>query len=412
MKGDEVAWAVATLVVTVLWVVAALAQGDPAPVDTTAVGAAAAAGTAAAVGAAWGFGAIRPLWLAGLTLVVLPVATASATGGSAPVLPMALLLLAGAIVVSSFVGSSSPAATAGSTAGTEESDRGMVWVEAVLVLLAAGLLLGAMASGKEGGDRWALVADGGTAATLGLVGAVALLVAAALGSSRVRAFAGPALLVGLVVAPGLSEVAVAAVGGVLAVLCAAVLSRRPGVALGFLGLGAAGTAAGLSAGRPAAALLAAGAVLALSYRGDHPAAGLLALPGAAALAVEAISAGGEAAPIVLVVAAAASAALLGLAAIGATSAIQVAPAGVLDESRLPWAAIPAAALGMWLVVAPGTWTWTGVSGLGPYDKGAAPAAAVGIAVVVLHAAVLLRDPPGGHGPESPTSAWSRAGTGR
>lgn len=202
-------------------------------------------------------------------------------------------------------------------------------------------------------------------------------------------------------APGVSPLALAIIGGALALLSATVLGRRPGVALGFLGLGA----AAFSAGRPAAALLLAGAALALAYGGDHPAAGLLGLPGAAALTMDALTTGGGGTPVVLVAATAATAALLVLAATGVTAAIQLAPVRLMEPGYLPWAAVPAAALGTWLLVAPGTWTWTGASGLGAYDRGAAPAAAVGCAVVVLKAAARLREPR--QSGEPALSGWSR-----
>ncbi len=401
MRAEEAGWTVAAAVVTALWVVAAVAGGDPAPVDTAAVGAAAAAGTAAVVGAAWSSGPTKPLWLAALMLVVLPVGTAAAAGSSAPVLPVILLVLAAGEIVSSLT---SPGGQSDSGTGQprqEETSPEEVWARAGLVLLATGLIVAAIASGRGENDEWRLVADGGSAAGFGLTAAVILLGAAALGPSPGRAYAAPGLLVGLLVAPGVSSLTLAVAGGGLALLSAAVLGRRPGVALGFLGLGA----AAFSAGRPAAALLLAGAVLALSYGGDHPSAGLLGLPGAAALATDALTAGGGAAPVVLVAAAAATAVLLVLAASRVTQAIQLAPVRMMEPDYLPWAAIPAAALATWLLVAPGTWAWTGASGLGAYDRGAAVAAAVGCSVVVLKAAVRLREPE--ETPERTLSGWSR-----
>jgi hypothetical protein len=405
-------WVVAATVITALWVAAALAGGDASPVDTTATGAAAAAGTAAAVGAAWGFGPIRPLWLAGLTLILLPIATAAVSEGSAPVLPISLLVLAAGEVVSSLTGLSGLPGRDDEVAGwgvlgsnhgspDDEVAREEIWAQAGLVLVATGLLVGAIAAGHEDNGAWALVADGGSAAAFGLSAAAVLLASSAFGPTRGRAYAVPGLLVGMVVAPGVSALTLAIVGGGLAVLSAALVGRRPGVALGFLGLGA----AAFSAGRPAAALLLAGAALALSYGGDHPAAGLLGLPGAAALGAEALTAGGGATPVVLVTAAAVTAALLVAAATRVTQAIQLAPIRVLEPGSLPWASIPAAALGIWLLVAPGTWGWTGATGLGAYDRGAAPAAAVACAVVVLKAAFPRDDQ---EPTEPPGSGWSRA----
>jgi len=344
--------------------------------------------------------------MAGLTLVILPVATASVTGSSAAVLPVILLVLAAGEVISSLSGTGGDGEGRASDPQGEETTREEIWVQAGLVLLAAGLLLVSAASGRDGGGDWRFVADSGASAGFGLAAAAVLLGAAAIGPTRGRAYAAPGLLVGLIVAPGLSSLTLAAVGGALAVLSAAVLGRRPGVALGFLGLGA----AAFSTGRPAAALLLAGAALALAYGGDHPAAGLLGLPGAAALALDALIAGGGATPVLLVAATAATAALMVLAAIRATEVIQLAPVRVMEPGFLPWAAIPAAALGIWLLVAPGTWAWTGASGLGAYDRGAAPAAAVGCAVVVLRAAARLRSPEA-EAPAPVASGWSRAAGG-
>jgi len=354
--------------------------------------------------------------LAALTLVVLPVATASVTGGSATVLPVILLVLAAGEVISSLSGPGDQSEAPTREAQGEEAVREEVWVQAGLVLLAAGLLVAAIASGREANEDWRFVAESGAPAAFGLAAAAVLLAAAAFGPTRGRAYAVPGLLVGLIVAPGVSSLTLAVIGGTLAVLSAAVLGRRPGVALGFLGLGA----AAFSTGRPAAALLLAGAALALSYGGDHPAAGLLGLPGAAALAMDALTAGGGAAPVVLVAAAAATAVLLVLAATQVTGPIQVAPVvQVTEPGTLPWAALPAAALGVWLLVAPGTWDWTGAPGLGAYDRGAAPAAAVGLAVVVLKVAARLRDPEEPRQePRRPqearqpiASGWSRAADG-
>jgi hypothetical protein len=348
--------------------------------------------------------------LSGLTLAVLPIATASVTGGSAPVLPIVLLVLAAAEVISSLSGpgGQSEGDTGEAQVGKiqrEETGREGIWAQAGLVLVAAGLLVAGIASGREANEDWRFVADGGATAAFGLAAAAVLLGAAAFGPTRGRAYAVPGLLAGLIVAPGVSPLTLAVTGGALALLSAAVLGRRPGVALGFLGLGA----AAFSTGRPAGALLLAGAALALSYGGDHPAAGLLGLPGAAALAMEALTAGGGATPVVLVAATAATAALLVLATAQVTRAIQVAPARVMEPGYLPWAAIPAAALGVWLLVAPGTWAWTGAAGLGAYDRGAAPATAVGCAVIVLTAAARLRNP---QDPPAPAaSGWSRAADG-
>lgn len=374
MDVTQVIWAAAATVVTALWVVAALANGDPAPVDTTAMGAAAAAGAAAAVGAGWGLRATGPLWLAGLWLVVLPVGVAAGTRGSAPVLVVTLLVVAAAEVVAALL------------VASDQSPTDETLVVAGLVLLAASLVIAALVTGHDDDGRWLLRSDDDAASALGLAAAAVLLAAAALGPARGRALAAPALLVGLVVAPGLPEVTVAAVGGALAALSATVLGRRPGLAIGFLAL----AAAGFPAGRPAAALLAAGAALALAlalalaYRADHPLAALLAVPGVASLTAELVITGGGTVVIVLAVATAVTVALVAMAATRQTP--------VLDLGDLPWGMVPAAVLGAWLLVFPGTWSWTGAQGLSIYDRGAAAAVAGGLIAVVARWAVVGREP--------------------
>ena len=364
--ATQAVWAAAVAVVTALWVVAALADGDPAPVDTTAMGAAAAAGTAAAVGAGWAFGPLRPAWLAGLALVLLPVAAAAGTEGSVPVLAIVLLVL-----VIADVGAALARAE-------DEPVDGEVWLPAGLVLVATALLVAALAAGHDGNGRWALTSPGRAQASFALAAAAVLLAAAALGPPRGRGYAGPALVVGLVAAPGLQSLTLAVLGGSLAVVSAGVLGRRPGTALGFLALGA----AGFSAGRPAAALLAAGAVLALAYAADHPAAALLGAPGASLLATAVLASGDAAAPIVVALAAAASAVLLALSATREEAGLEL--------GEQPWALVPVALLAAWLFLAPGTWAWTGSGSLELYDRGAAAAVAGGLAVVVARWALGLR----------------------
>ena len=365
------AWPVLVALVTASWVAAALADGDPAPIDTTAAGAAAAAGTAAVAGSCWARVSSQPLWLAVTTLIVLPVAVAAGTRGSAPVMVIGLLVLAVAEVIASLAPDPSEPSSSGPTSREE------VWLQAGLVLVATSVLIAAIAAGHDRNGEWAFTAQSDVAGWFGLGGAAVLVAAAALGPARGRAFAVPGLLVGLVVGPGLSAVAVAVAGGTLAVLSAALLGRRPGVALGFLGLGA----TAFSGGRPGAALLLAGAALALSYAADHPATGLLGLPGAAALGGDVLTAGGGGAPVVLAVAMAATAVLLALAA--------TRPGPRLHLGAQAWAALPAAVLAAWLVLAPGTWTWTGAAGLGIYDRGAAAAAAGGAVVVLIRWAAAL-----------------------
>lgn len=371
MTGTRAAWAAAVAVVTALWVAAALADGDPVPVDTTAMGAAAAAGAAAAVGGAWAFKPTQPLWLAALSLVVLPVGVAAAPGRSAPVLAFALLVLAAAEVVSALVGGDGGP---GNGAGND------ALLDAGLLLVAASLVISTIATGHEANGAWMVRAGDEATSVVGLVAAAFFLVAAAFGPPQGRALAVPGLLIGVLVAPGLPQVTVAVVGGALAALAAAAMGRRPGLAVGFLAL----AAAAFPAGRPAAALLAAGAALTFAHPAAHPAGALLAVPGVAALARGLVATGPEAVVVVLAVATAATAALL------AWAASRDAPALELREG--PLAAVPAALLAAWLFVAPGTWGWTGAGGLSDYDRGAAAAVAGGLIVVVARWALLAREP--------------------
>lgn len=368
MSTTQAAWAAAVAVVTALWVAAALADGDPAPVDTTAMGAAAAAGAAAALGAGWAFRAIRPLWLAGLALVVLPVGVAAATRGSAPVLALALLALAAGEVVSALVGAD------------EQSSKGEALLGAGLVLVAASMVIATIVAGHDANGRWVLRGDEEAASVFGLVAATLLLVAATFGPARGRALAVPGLLIGVLVAPGLPGVTVAVLGGALAALSAVAVGRRPGLAVGFLAL----AVASFPAGRPAAALLAAGAALAFAYAAGHPATALLAVPGVAAVSTALVSTGAETVVVVLAVAIAATATLLALAAARDTPAVEVGEG--------PLAAVPAALLGAWLFLVPSTWAWTGAEGLYDYDRGAAAAVAGGLIAVVTRWALASREP--------------------
>ena len=52
---------------------------------------------------------------------------------------------------------------------------------------------------------------------------------------------------------------------------------------------------------------------------------------------------------------------------------------------------PALVAGAWLLVAPGSWTWTGPGRLGAYDVGAARALAVALLVVLSLAFMGLPD---------------------
>ena len=382
----EAWWAVGVAAVTAGWVGVCLAGGDPAPVATDSTGAAAAAGTAAVTGSALarrfedgGAGALgstgfeADAWLAGATLVLLPAAVAAAADGSAGLLALVVMVLAGAEVVKAAVG----------------VDHEELWSPG-LTLAAVGLLLAAVATGRQAPDRWPLPSDDATAAAIALAAAAGLLAAAALGPPRDRVLGPPALLIAVVAAPGLPALAVAIGGGAVAVVSAAVLGHRPTIPLGAL----AAAASALPATRPAAMLLAAAAALALAVGPGHPGAALLGLPGAALLAAALLGSepGGVVAALALGTAATAVL-LVWRAALGGVPRVGLGRRGW-------WAAVPAATLAAWLLLGPGSWRWAGVSGAGPYDRGAAAAVAGGAIAVVLVRAWTAWRPTPTEGPEA------------
>lgn len=168
----------------------------------------------------------------------------------------------------------------------------------------------------------------------------------------------PALVVGLRSAEGGSDIAVPI--AVLAV-AAAVAGHSP-ASIALLALAAA------DIGAPSAgALLAAAAVLSGAIH--LPQAAGLALPGGIELALAIEASEMTVGVVVVAVASAAAAVLLVMR--------RYDPAIGLDPR-----ALPAVALGAWLLVAPSTWTWTGVTGLSHYDRGAATALGV-VALVSL-----------------------------
>lgn len=178
----------------------------------------------------------------------------------------------------------------------------------------------------------------------------------------------PFLVAGVIAAAGSSEAVVpvlgfAAAGGVA-------VDRAP-LALGLLAL----AAAALPAAAPAAGLFAAAAVLAAAL--GRREAVVLGLPGVVAVAAVAVAVPPGVGTVALAV------------ATGAAGATLVTRAGRRSPSSswppaARWAnRAPALALGAWLLVAPGSWTWAGDAGLQAYDKGAAVAASAGVLAVVL-----------------------------
>jgi hypothetical protein len=211
-----------------------------------------------------------------------------------------------------------------------------------------------------------------------LVGGATLVAAA--GAARAGAPGG------LLVAPGLAVAVSAAViaGGssrlesayaavAVAVALAGAAGRLPmriadPAALGALAVAVAAVEGGPGAWRPAAMLIAAGAVIATAVPGRGVA--LAALPGAAAAVFALTEAGGAGAWVVGL----AGCACAGLLAHGA---LRRAPAPRPGPN-----ALPACALAAWLVVAPGSWRWVGPVDLAAYDRGAAVAVGAGLLAAV------------------------------
>ena len=218
-----------------------------------------------------------------------------------------------------------------------------------------------------------------------LIGAVALIAAGAL---QPRSPAGAVLAVGAFLGLRAAPLARTGPGGlrvaavVLAALAVAAAfqprrrpraAAQPALALGLLGLAA---AMAPGATTPAAVLLEAGAVLAVAV--GTPASAALGLPGGVALTLALAGSGGGVAFAVGVLAA--------LAALALGAAARAAPL-----ARPPFSVAPALVAGGWLLLAPGSWTWTGPARLGPYDLGAARAVAVALLVVLSLAFMGLPD---------------------
>ncbi|HEX2273370.1 MAG TPA: hypothetical protein VHG90_05820, partial [Acidimicrobiales bacterium] len=248
---------------------------------------------------------------------------------------------------------------------------------ALLALLGtAGALVGAGAL-LVGDDRWDLPETGvvSRAAVAVLVGSAALwAVAGTVRSRRPPALLLPGgLVLGLAAAPlrpGADDVALmAAVLAAAAVVAAA--TAPPPMALGLLALAAGCASPGLT---PASRLLAAAAVLIAAA--DRPLALLAALPAGVALAGGVVDDGGWPATVVAV-AGVAVGALLTRRAVG--------EAGASAPRPVTPGLVPAVAAVTWLVLLPGSWTWTGAE-LGHYDRGMARGA-VAAGVVVAAATV-------------------------
>lgn len=388
------AWAALSAVVTAAWVAVALRGGDPSPVATTAAGAAAAVGTAALLGAGWRPRSLGSLRSGGMLLLGLPAAVAALGGGSTGLLALVLTLVAAGEVAAA----SRPGVRERPERVMAEGRLGWArWAPADRHVLApvGGCLLvaGSLVAERAASARWVPPVGHTVPVVLALAGAALLVLAAALGPRRAWSLAIPALVVALPAAGDLPSGA-AALAGALAVTAGFAAAHRPTLALAALAV----AAAPLAAVAPVAPLLAAAAVLALAF--EHPAAAALGLPGAAVLAALVVPSGRSGSAVV--VAAAATATALALADRAAAALRPAPPAGgpashALAPAPLPaWRpgpdAAPVVVLGAWLLFAPGTWTWTGVGGTGPYDRGAAVAVASGSLALLAAAVVKLRRP--------------------
>ena len=224
------------------------------------------------------------------------------------------------------------------------------------------------------------------AAGLALLAAAAALIAA--GALQPRSPAGAVVAVGAFVGLRAAPLARSGPGGlraaavVLAVAAAAAAFRprrrpraaaQPALALGLLGLAA---AMAPGATTPAAALLEAAAVLAVAV--GTPASAALGLPGGVALALALAASGGGVAFAV--------GTLTALTALALSAGARSTPV-----TRPAVSVVPALAAGGWLLLAPGSWAWTGPARLGPYDMGAARAAAAALVVVLALAHMSLPD---------------------
>ncbi|HZI39585.1 MAG TPA: hypothetical protein VFF24_14860 [Acidimicrobiia bacterium] len=241
--------------------------------------------------------------------------------------------------------------------------EGIVLGGGALVALPAAMYVGTSA------DWFATSGETLPAAMTLVTGAVLFAAAALLPTVRpwCRVLVVPALAFGVPAAAALSPVGMAVLGGAAAVAAAWFVT---GAVVPLAALAVAATA--VPDGLPAALLLAAAAVLAAPFPGAGSSAAALGLPGAAALAA-AVAGGPVSIPRVLMT-----------LAVAATAVLLVMRPRPAEGGSLSWWFAPAAIVGLWLVVAPGTWGWVGDAGLGHWDFGAVLAlTAAGIAVVAV-----------------------------
>jgi hypothetical protein len=350
---------------TAAWAVLALAGGATVgSIHLSPLAAAAGCGATALV-AAMPFGDDgADFLLVPAMLVGLPVAAALAAGGHTA-LP---LVLAVAVII----GSSAP----------EWRKAGAAGPAAVVGLIGMGVGLALSRGDLRPGD---LAVEETLASTAFLVAAAGLIAAATLAPStltRVRLLLLPAVIIGCVTTPTPDGAVVLAAALAVAAVAPALARARPAGAVAFASM----AAAGLGPTRPAAALLAAAAVL-LDAAG--PPSGVIGvLPGVVAPAVALATT-----PLTVT----AGAVGVALAAACAAAAVSARGPVVLAPGRLP-----AAGLLAWLVVAPASWAWAGSRALGPYQDGSSRAVAAGLLVLV-GAWTLGQTRP--RGPEWHTGGW-------
>lgn len=232
--------------------------------------------------------------------------------------------------------------------------------EVGLGLVAAGLALG-----RNDLHAGILRPEGDLATALLAGGAAALVLAAGLAREEqdgLRVLLVPGLVIGWVVGPLVEGVPAAAAALTLA---AAVLipTRRSPAPLAF----AAVALAAVGPARPAAALLGAAAVLVAAL--GPTLAWPTVVPGAVAAAL-ALAAGPG-----------------GLDQVAAGVAVGLAVVALARTVRGPAVLaprlVPAAALALWLAVAPATWSWVGQARLDEYQQGASRALAAALLVTVV-----------------------------
>jgi hypothetical protein len=350
-------------VLTAGWLAAALVGGvTVGTIDLSPLAAAAACG-ATALATTVPVGRGRGFLLPPVLLVALPTASALAVDGhtALPLLGCALACLLAAAPRWRAAGWSLAAGEVG-----------------------AGLVAAGLALGRNDLHAGVLRTEGDIAAVLLASGAAALVLAAGLapdGEDALRVLVIPGLVVGWVVSPLVEGVPVAAAA--LALGAAILIATRRGptpLAFAAIGLAAIGPA------RPAAALLGAAVVL-LTALGPVV-AWPTALPGTVAAALALAAGPGRVEQVAAGIA-------VGLAVLALARTVR-------GRAALAPRLVPAVALGMWLAVAPATWTWAGPTRLGDYQEGASRAlAAALLATVVAWMTGQLRPP----APEWQRDGW-------